>query len=134
LMVMTKEIQEKLKLRLDLSAEKADMARVMLEAGRYNESVVFSYLSLFYSIRLLLLDREDDSDDPEKILSLAESFFEPSGWNGIDILSIFRESKLARERIETEPGHSADPALASDFYLTAGEVMSGILKKIGHAP
>ncbi|HDP81466.1 MAG TPA: hypothetical protein ENN21_11545 [Spirochaetes bacterium] len=133
-MIMTKGIQEKLKLRLDLSAEKADMARVMLEAGRYNESVMFSYLSLFYSIRLLLIDREDDSDDPEKILSLAESFFEPSGWNGVDILSIFRESKRARDRIENEPGHSADPEMARNFYVKAVEARSTILKKTGHTP
>ncbi len=122
---------EKLNLRLSLSREKLEMAGIMIDAGKYGDSLVFSYLSLFYSIRLLLIDHDEDSDDPGKIIKLAERYFEPSGWNGIDILSTFRETKKASDLAAADPEKKVSVETAREFYHKAASVRKCILEKIG---
>jgi uncharacterized protein (UPF0332 family) len=124
---MTERIEHKWNFRAERSREKLHLASLMLEKGRFNDSVINSYLSIFYSARLLLLHAGDDADDYEDILALAEKYYEPSGWSSIDIVGILRETKHFHDRIRSA-GKTVTREEAERFYANASAVLGEITK------
>ncbi len=109
--------------RLSKSREKLELAAIMLQKSHYGEAVRYSYLSMFYAVRMLLLEEGMDSDDPAKIIKLAERYFEPSGWSALDLGALLAEPEgPARE------GMVISRDKAEMFYGKALEVLSRIEK------
>ncbi|MGL4369604.1 MAG: HEPN domain-containing protein, partial [Spirochaetota bacterium] len=86
--------------RLRQSSEKIDIAKRLLSKGDCSNAVVQAYLSLFYSVRLLLLDKNEDSDDFEKIVELARKYFQPSGWLTVDAGTLLEKGRSYQDRID----------------------------------
>ena len=116
---MENEIENKINFRLSQSREKLELAAIMLEKGMYNDSVLCSYLSMFYSVRVLLIQNGSDSDDHDRILELVESYYEPAGWTGVDIIGILREAKTCRDSVESVRDAVATREEAENFYTNA---------------
>jgi len=79
--------------RLKQSSEKIDISKRLLMKGDCKNAVVQAYLSLFYSVRLLLLDKNEDSDDFNRIVELARKYFQPSGWLSVDIGTMLEKGR-----------------------------------------
>lgn len=107
--------------RLSKSREKLELASIMLRKGQYGEVVRYSYLSMFYAVRMLLLEEGTDSDDPAKIIELAERYFEPTGWSALDIGAL-----LAMPEGPARKGTGITREKAEMFYGKASEVFSRI--------
>jgi uncharacterized protein (UPF0332 family) len=120
-------LEEKRNFRMSQSREKLDIARIMLGKGNYNQSILCSYLSLFYSVRVMLIGKDDDSDDYGRILELAEKFYEPSGWSDIDILSLMRSAKSAVDTIHADQ-RTATREEAENFHKSAACVFDKVIK------
>ena len=100
----------------------------MLKKGLYNDSFIFSYLSMFYSVRILLIDKDIDSDEHEKILELVEKYYEPSGWIDINILEILKEAKTYKDRIDNDNGAVITKEEAEKFNKDANLIHEQVLK------
>ncbi len=107
--------------RLGKSREKLELAAIMLQKGRYAEAVRCSYLSMFYAVRMLLVDSGTDSDNPKRIIELAERYFEPAGWSALDLGALLAEPE--------GPAHREMPisrSKAEMFYGKARETLNRI--------
>lgn len=102
----------------------------MIQKGLNNESIVYSYLSIFYSVRLLLIDKDGDSDDNERILELIKKYYEPLGWTSVNIIQILKETKAYKDIIEDIPGLVIDGEEAKRFYKNASLVLDEVLIKM----
>ncbi|RPI92414.1 MAG: HEPN domain-containing protein [Spirochaetales bacterium] len=109
--------------RLSKSREKLELASIMLRKGQFGEVVRYSYLSMFYAVRMLLLEEGTDSDDPAKIIELAERYFEPAGWSALDIGAL-----LAMPEGPAGKGVEITREKAEMFYGKASEVLTRIEK------
>ena len=96
-MIKTKDIDSNKDFRVEQSKEKLRLSSLMINKGLNRESLIFSYLSMFYSIRLLLIDNNDDSDNYNKIFELITKYFEPTGWTSINILDVIDETKILQD-------------------------------------
>jgi len=128
---MTEQLEHKRSFRLSQSREKIQLSQIMLNKQRYNESVIYSYLSMFYSVRLLLIGAEDDTDNEEKILELAEKYYEPAGWTSLDILGILRETKEFHDQLNKSTGKIVSQEEAERFYNNALSVMIEVTRQSG---
>lgn len=126
---MDEPIQQTLKFRISQSEEKLKLAAIMLSKEQYNDAVIYSYLSMFYSVRVLLLNRTGDTDDYEKILDLAEKYYDPSGWTSIDVISLLKEAKAFKEKIEETPGIKITKDDGEKFYNKAVAVLQEVIKQ-----
>ncbi len=122
--------ERKIKFRVKLGREKLSLSHTMLKSGNYNDSIIFSYLSMFYAVRVLLIEKDIDSDNYSKIRQLAKRYYEPSGWNDIDITGILRESEASRDSAESIQIDPASKEEAERFYHNASAIMSEVLRKV----
>lgn len=125
---MNDELKKKRNFRLEQSREKLNLSSVMLNKSLYNDSLIFSYLSMFYSVRILLIEKNVDSDDHEKILDLIQKYYEPSGWMDIDIIAILREAKTYKDKIEKNEGVVISREEAGRFNKNATIILDRIVK------
>jgi len=109
--------------RLSKSREKLELAAILLRKGQYGEAVRYSYLSMFYAVRMLLLEEGVDSDDPVKIIELAERYFEPAGWSALDLGAL-----LAMPEGPAHEGMDISREKAKMFYDKARDVLSRMEK------
>ena len=127
---MLREIEKKMNFRLEQSREKLDLSRVMLDKGCFNDSVIYSYLSLFYSVRALLIKQNEDSDDYDTMLELLDRYYEPSGWSSLNIPGILKESKGFSEQAEKSSGIHVTKDDAERMHRNAERVLDEVLKKV----
>ncbi|TAL30376.1 MAG: HEPN domain-containing protein [Spirochaetes bacterium] len=127
---MITEIEQRRQFRLSQCRDKLQLAALMMAQHRYNEAVIYSYLSMFYSVRLLLIEHDDDSDDHDKILELEKRYYEPCGWTGIDIMALLKDTKSFRDSISKSPGHRVSEDDAEKFYSNAMTVMNEVLQHL----
>jgi uncharacterized protein (UPF0332 family) len=127
---MNTNTEKKIKFRVKQSREKLSLSHTMLKSGNFSDSIIFSYLSMFYAVRLLLIERDIDSDNYSKIRELAKRYYEPAGWHDIDITGILRESEASRDSAEGIPICAASKEEAERFYYNASVIMSEVLQKV----
>lgn len=118
--------RKKIAFRLQQSEEKLRLSTIMLQKSLFNDSLIYSYLSLFYSIRTLLIGKEEDSDDYSRIYELTEKYFNPTGWTGVDVGKIIREAKEFKDKIEKNPGLKVSKSEAEKFNKNAAKVLEEI--------
>lgn len=119
---MDPSLDKTIHFRLEKSTEKLEQAELMLQKGLFNDALLYSYLSMFYAIRVLLINHDVDSDDEERIMNLAEQYFEPAGWESIDVVAVLKESKQFKDRIEKSPGVRITREEADRFYRNAAHI------------
>ena len=125
---MKNDLEKKREFRLEQSREKLNLSSIMLSKSLYNDSLIFSYLSMFYSVRILLIEKNVDSDDHEKILELIEKYYEPTGWMDVNILKILSEAKVYKEKIEKDKGVLISKDEADKFLNNANLILKQVLK------
>jgi uncharacterized protein (UPF0332 family) len=127
---MDPAIGRKIEFRLQQSEEKLKLSSLMIKKGQFNDSIIYSYLSLFYSVRVLLVGRGEDSDNYTLISELMEKYYQPAGWTSINIVGIIRETKEFKDKVESNPGIKATRDEAERFNRNASDVLAEIKKKI----
>jgi uncharacterized protein (UPF0332 family) len=130
---MNNTIEKTIKFRVKQSREKLGLSQIMLNRGRYSDSVICSYLSMFYAVRVLLIENDIDSDNYSRIRELAKRYYEPSGWNEIDITEILKESVVSGDSAEGTPAPAASKEEAERFYQNANTIMSEILGEFSNS-
>ena len=113
--------------RLKQSSEKIDIAKRLLGKGDCGNAVVQAYLSLFYSVRLLLLDKNEDSDDFEKIVDLARKYFQPSGWLSVDAGTLLEKGRSYQDRMEQKCKDPVPDTEAKSFIDNAEKIRTTII-------
>ncbi len=126
--VMRKEIDKILEFRLEQSREKLKLSRVKLEKNLFNDSIAYAYLSMFYAARVLLIDKDEDADDYDRIMDLIDKYYEPSGWTTVNIPAIMKETRDFKDKVESLPGQKAEKADAERFYNHALVILNEVEK------
>lgn len=98
-------IQETMQFRLSQSMDKLQLAAIFLEQGKYCESILESYRAIFYSIRVLLIEKEIDSDDPDKIIEIFEKNFDAALLRNTEIIETAKRSKKMKEYVSSSDVH-----------------------------
>ncbi|HOJ30311.1 MAG TPA: HEPN domain-containing protein [Spirochaetota bacterium] len=88
---------EKIQFRLNQSREKIKLASIFLEKKKYCDSVLASYRAIFYAIRVLLVDKGIDSDDPDRIIEIFEKYLQSTLFGNTTIIEIARRSKEIKD-------------------------------------
>ncbi len=125
---MSKDIEKTRGFRIEQSREKLDLSSIMLNKKLYNDSFIFSYLSMFYSVRILLIEKEEDSDDHSKILELVKKYYRPTGWIDVNIIEILQEAKTYKEKIDNEKGVVLGKEDAKKFNKNASLLLNQVFK------
>jgi len=120
------EIQKRLHFRIAQGREKLALSHIMLEKGHYNNSVLFSYLSLFYLVRVFLIENDTDSDNSLKIVELIRKYY-TSTWDTVDIKMMLSKSRMPRD-IDSVP-HRASREEAEQCYHNAAVLMNEVLQR-----
>jgi len=123
---MEPSLEKKIEFRLQQSEDKLKLSTLMIKKSRYNDSIIYSYLSLFYSVRVLLIRHDEDSDDYGRIHDLMEEYYQPTGWVNLDIVEIIKETKEFKDRVEADPGIKASREDAERFRRHAAVVLEQI--------
>lgn len=123
---MDANLVKKIEFRLQQSEEKLNLSSLMIKKGHFNDSIIFSYLSLFYSVRTLLIKQDEDSDDYDRIHELMENYYQPTGWTNLDIVAIIRETREFKEKVESDPGVKVTREEAEKFNRNASDALSRI--------
>jgi uncharacterized protein (UPF0332 family) len=79
--------------RAEQSHEKMVLSRNLLQKGDYLNALIQAYLSIFYSVRLLLLDDSNDSDDFNRIIELSKRYYNPTGWISLNMSELLAEGR-----------------------------------------
>ncbi len=95
---------EKIQFRLNQSREKIKLATIFLEKKDYCDSVLASYRAIFYAIRVLLVDHDIDSDDPDKIIEIFEKYMESTPFGNTKIIEIAKRSKEIKDHAVNSNG------------------------------
>ncbi|MCX7679351.1 MAG: HEPN domain-containing protein [Spirochaetes bacterium] len=122
--------KKKILFRLHQSEEKLRLSTLMLQKSAFNDSVIYSYLSIFYSVRILLIEKDEDSDDYNKIYELIENYFNPTGWTGLPISEIIKEAKQFKEKIDANPGIRITKKEAEKLNKNASLILEEIKSKL----
>lgn len=88
---------EKIQFRLTQSREKIKLASIFLEKKKYCDSVLASYRAIFYAIRVLLVDKDFDSDDPDRIIEIFEKYLQSTLFGNTTIIEIAKRSKELKD-------------------------------------
>lgn len=88
---------EKIQFRLNQSREKIKLASIFLENKKYCDSLLASYRAIFYAIRILLVDKDIDSDDPDKIIEIFEKYLQSTLFENTNIIEIAKRSKELKD-------------------------------------
>jgi len=127
---METPLGKKIEFRLQQSEEKLKLSFLMIKKGRYNDSIIFSYLSLFYSVRVLLIRHDEDSDDYGRIHDLMEKYYQPSGWTNLNIVEIIKETREFKDLVESDTGIKATRNQAEKFNRNASDVLGEVRKQV----
>lgn len=95
---------EKIQFRLNQSREKIKFASIFLEKKKYCDSVLASYRAIFYAIRVLLVDKDIDSDDPDKIIEIFEKYLQSTLFENTKIIEIAKRSKELKDYVVNSNG------------------------------
>jgi uncharacterized protein (UPF0332 family) len=123
---MIKESADRtLHFRIEQSHEKLMLSKQLIGKGEYSGAILQAYLSIFYSVRSLLLDTDNDSDDINKIIDLSKKYYQPSGWTNINIPSILEEGHAysIRNSNVDDQAHKSD---AERFVKSAEQLYNEI--------
>lgn len=123
---METPLGKKIEFRLQQSEDKLKLSSLMIKKGQYNDSIIFSYLSLFYSVRVLLIRHDEDSDDYGRIHDLMEKYYQPSGWTTLNIVEIIKETREFKDLVESNTGIKATRKEAEKFNRNASEVLGEV--------
>jgi len=88
---------EKIQFRLNQSREKIKLASIFIEKKKYCDSVLASYRAIFYAIRVLLVDKDIDSDDPDRIIEVFEKYLQLTLFGNTNIIEIAKRSKELKD-------------------------------------
>ncbi len=120
------ELQKRLHFRIAQGREKLTLSHIMLEKGHYNNSVLFSYLSLFYLVRVFLIENDIDSDNSLKIVELIQKYY-ASTWDTVDIKTMLTKSRMPRD---TDPvPQTVSREEAEQCYHNATVLMNKVLQQ-----
>ncbi len=100
----------------------------MLEKELYNDSLIYSYLSMFYAVRVLLINNEVDSDDHNRILELVREYYDPTGWTELDMVEILQKAKTFKEMLDDDDGIRVPREQAETFNSNARKILDEVLK------
>ncbi len=125
---MNVDTEKKKNFRVEQSREKLKISSLMLEKELYNDSIIYSYLSMFYAVRILLIDDGQDSDDHNKILELVEEYYSPNGWTELDIVDILHNARTFKEMLENDDGIRVSQTQAVHFNSNAEKILNEVLK------
>ncbi|MEW6526084.1 MAG: HEPN domain-containing protein [Spirochaetota bacterium] len=95
---------EKIQFRLNQSREKIKLATIFLEKKKYCDSVLASYRAIFYAIRVLLVDKDIDSDDPDRIIEIFEKYLQSTLFGNTNIIEIAKRSKEIKDNAVNSNG------------------------------
>lgn len=123
---MDTSLEKKIEFRLQQSEEKLKLSSLMINKGQFNDSIIFSYLSLFYSVRVLLIRHDEDSDDYSRIHDLMEKYYQPTGWTNLNIVEIIRETREFKDLVESNTGNKATKNDAVKFNKNASDVLEQV--------
>lgn len=126
---METPLGKKIEFRLQQSEEKLKLSTLMIKKSRYNDSIIFSYLSLFYSVRILLIKHDEDSDDYGRIHELMEKYYQPTGWTNLNIVEIIKETREFKDLVEANTGIKATRIEAEKFNRNASQVLDEVRKQ-----
>jgi len=110
--------------------DKLKLSSIKIAEGLYNEAVILSFVSLFNSIRLLLCENGDDSDNYDKIFGLAEQYFTSTMWGSLDILEILKDARGFNENVLNGTGKIITRQEAEKYYKNAEAVLREVQLKI----
>jgi uncharacterized protein (UPF0332 family) len=113
--------------RAEQSFEKLQVAKRLFSKEDYTNSLIQAFLSIFYSVRILLLEDGKDSDDFVKIVDLSRKYYEPSGWIDFDIASLLEEGQTIRSEIESASPPKVTRAEAEKFIASADKLYSDLV-------
>ncbi|MEJ5360960.1 MAG: HEPN domain-containing protein [Spirochaetota bacterium] len=88
---------EKIQFRLNQSREKIKLASIFLDKKKYCDSVLASYRAIFYAIRVFLVDKDIDSDDPDRIIEIFEKYLQSTLFGNTKIIEIAKQSKEIKD-------------------------------------
>ena len=114
--------------RLKQSEEKIEIAKRLLSKGDCTQALVQAYQSIFYSVRVLLLEKGSDSDDFEKIVNLAREYFQPSGWLSLDIGTLLEKGRSIHEQMGNNSQSATSAAEAQSFVDNAQKIREMIIR------
>jgi len=124
------EIEKIRQFRLQQSIDKLKLSSIKIAEGLYNEAVILSFVSLFNSIRLLLCENGDDSDNYDKIFGLAEQYFTSTMWGSLDILEILKDARGFNENVLNGTGKIITRQEAEKYFKNAEAVLREVQLKI----
>ena len=116
--------------RLKQSSEKIDISKRLLQKGDCKNAVVQAYLSMFYSVRILLLEKNEDSDDFTKIVELARKYFQPSGWLSVDIGTILEKGRSYHDSMSNNCLEEISSDETKGFIETAEKIRNTSVKSL----
>lgn len=116
--------------RAEQSFEKLQLSKKFFSKGEYTNSLIQAFLSIFYSVRILLLEDGTDSDNFEKIVELSKRYYEPAGWGSIDISALLQEGHSIRSEIESASAPVIDQSEAKKFIDSAEKLYKEIVATI----
>ncbi len=96
---------DKIQFRLNQSREKIKLASIFLEKKKYCDSVLASYRAIFYAIRVFLVDKDIDSDDPDRIIEIFEKYLQSALFVNTNIIEIAKRSKEIKDYAVNSNGH-----------------------------
>ncbi len=96
---------DKIQFRLNQSREKIKLAEIFLEKKKYCDSLLASYRAIFYAIRVLLINKEIDSDDPDRIIEVFEKYLDSTLFGDTHIIEIAKRSKELKDFAVNENGN-----------------------------
>jgi uncharacterized protein (UPF0332 family) len=120
--------------RIHQSRDKLNLSESLIKRGMYNDSITCSYLSIFYSARVLLIHSDRDSDSYDDIINIFENYYKPAGWLSTDILAVLKESKNYRDIAESGRGITVSKDDAEKFYNTAKNLLDDVIRNVPPGP
>ncbi|MDY6969615.1 MAG: HEPN domain-containing protein [Spirochaetota bacterium] len=126
-------LKNKIDFRLKQSREKLRLSSIMFKKGLNYKSLVFSYLAMFYAVRLLLINSKVDSDDHTKIIELIRGYLEPKGWISIEVFQSLQQTNNSDVKTENDLDNQVSKEKAEEFLTNAGLVLEEVLAKMANS-
>jgi len=127
---MKKELSE---YRLETAKKRLDTAQLLLEAGKYEDSVSKSYYAIFSAARALLATKSLDSAKHSGVISLFNQHFVKNGVVKKTMGRILIDAKDARERSDYDDFVIVSREEAEDQLRLAKEFVDeieNVLRKV----
>ena len=123
-------LKNKIDFRLKQSREKLRLSSIMFKKGLNYKSLIFSYLAMFYAVRLLLINSNVDSDDHTKIIELIRGYLEPKGWTSIEVFQSLQQTNDSDDTIEDNLNNQVSKEKAKELLTNAELVLNEVLAKM----